>query len=264
MIPLSTEEKKRFADDGYLVIETGVDHSMLDAIVDALDPYWNGETPKGVSQADSSRVQDAWRVCDEVRVLATYPKILDTLRQLYVERPLPFQTLNFPKGTQQPTHSDSLHFNSEPFGMMCGVWVALEDIGMDQGPLVYYPGSHKLPEANFDEVGVEASLENYPKYLEFVEEKLNAHNFKASYGLLKKGQALVWAANLLHGGSRQNDPSLSRHSQVTHYYFDNGRYWRPSASREARFYFEPKWIPYPGDGKRMNRLLRPVRKLFHF
>ena len=29
---------------------------------------------------------------------------------------------------------------------MCGVWVALEDITEDNGPLHYYPGSHRLPD----------------------------------------------------------------------------------------------------------------------
>jgi len=28
---------------------------------------------------------------------------------------------------------------------MCGVWLALEDIDADNGPLIYYPGSHRGP-----------------------------------------------------------------------------------------------------------------------
>ena len=28
---------------------------------------------------------------------------------------------------------------------MCGAWVALEDISADSGPLVYFPGSHRMP-----------------------------------------------------------------------------------------------------------------------
>ena len=28
---------------------------------------------------------------------------------------------------------------------MVGIWVALEDVDEECGPLVYYPGSHKLP-----------------------------------------------------------------------------------------------------------------------
>ncbi len=38
-----------------------------------------------------------------------------------------------------------VHFNSIPQRFMCGVWVAMEDIAPDNGPLHYYPGSHKLP-----------------------------------------------------------------------------------------------------------------------
>ena len=48
-----------------------------------------------------------------------------------------------------------MHFNTEPPGLMCGVWVALEDIDMDCGPLVYYPGSHRLPPVTPEDVGIE-------------------------------------------------------------------------------------------------------------
>ena len=34
-------------------------------------------------------------------------------------------------------------------------------------------------------------------------------------------------ANLLHGGDRQNDLSLTRWSQVTHYYFEGCAYYAP-------------------------------------
>jgi ectoine hydroxylase-related dioxygenase (phytanoyl-CoA dioxygenase family) len=36
---------------------------------------------------------------------------------------------------------------------MCGVWVALEDIDMGNGPLIYYPGSHRVPEVTMKELG---------------------------------------------------------------------------------------------------------------
>ena len=48
----------------------------------------------------------------------------------------------------------------------------------------------------------------------------------------KKGQALIWAANLLHGGSPQINPKLTRWSQVTHYYFENCVYYTPAFSDE--------------------------------
>src|SRR5262249_38837946 len=45
-----------------------------------------------------------------------------------------------------------------------------------------------------------------------------------------KGKAIVWAANLIHGGAPQRDRSRSRHSQVTHYYFENCAYYTPMIS----------------------------------
>jgi ectoine hydroxylase-related dioxygenase (phytanoyl-CoA dioxygenase family) len=37
---------------------------------------------------------------------------------------------------------------------MCGVWIALEDVDERNGPLVYLPGSHKLPELYLTNFGL--------------------------------------------------------------------------------------------------------------
>lgn len=47
---------------------------------------------------------------------------------------------------------------------------------------------------------------------------------------LRKGMALIWAANLFPGGSPIIDKSRSRHSQVTHYYFSDCLYYTPLLS----------------------------------
>ena len=52
---------------------------------------------------------------------------------------------------------------------------------------------------------------------------IRAGGLEPTYFHAKKGQALIWAANLLHGGSHQTDPTLTRWSQVTHYYFEGLR-----------------------------------------
>lgn len=87
--------------------------------------------------------------------------ILDKPEQLYGRAAIPFQTLNFPVGTQQLTHSDTIHFHSFPQRFMAGVWVALEDITLENGPLHYYPGSHRLPVLDPPDVGVTEPAEGY-------------------------------------------------------------------------------------------------------
>ena len=67
------------------------------------------------------------------------------LSAIFDDQAVPCQTLNFIHGSQQAVHHDVIHLTPFPAGFMCGVWVTLEDIHPDAGPLVVYPGSHRLP-----------------------------------------------------------------------------------------------------------------------
>jgi hypothetical protein len=179
----------------------------------------------------SARVQDAWTFDEDVRDIAGNRAVVDLLSALYGRPAFPFQTLNFPVGTQQPVHSDHVHFSSIPERFMCGVWVALEDVDDDNGPLFYYPGSHRWPCFGNEQLGVspdgEAPIVKYIDLYEAMPRHLGVarETFRA-----RKGQALIWTSNLLHGGSAHNDPARSRWSQVTHYYFEGCRYTTPLQS----------------------------------
>jgi Phytanoyl-CoA dioxygenase (PhyH) len=99
------------------------------------------------------RLQDAWQFDADVRAIACNHYVINLLSQTYGRQAWPFQSLTFPVGTQQHFHSDAVHFSSIPERFMCGVWVALEDIDLEAGPLVYYPGSHKWPIYTNEHIG---------------------------------------------------------------------------------------------------------------
>jgi Phytanoyl-CoA dioxygenase (PhyH) len=180
------------------------------------------------------RVQDAWTVDPDVRALATNPRMLKILADIFGRKPWPFQTLDFPVGSQQHYHSDSVHFSSIPERFMCGVWVALEDVSEGAGPLEYYPGSHKWPILYNDQIGVRVTDSNKGNsqeiYHDVWEALVERTKIAPQYFFPRKGDALIWAANLLHGGSRQRDPNATRWSQVTHYFFENCCYITPMNS----------------------------------
>ena len=211
------DQYEQFWHDGFMVLDTGLSEKTIDHLIKNVKPFWQDKKPHGSGYHDSNRVQDAWYSVPEVKQVATHPLIVDTLRKLYGRTPLPFQTLNFKKGTGQRPHADSIHFNSEPFGLMCGVWVALEDVSVDQGPLVYYPGSQQLGEINFEDAQLDADYKYYPQYEDYIESVIKLHNYTPQYGIVKKGQAIIWSANILHGGAPQIKSELTRYSQVTHY-----------------------------------------------
>jgi hypothetical protein len=177
------------------------------------------------------RLRDAWRYSAPVQRIAANPVIIELLSRLYGMRAWPFQTLNFPVGTEQNLHSDVVHFHSVPERFMCGVWLALEDITLENGPLFYYPGSHQWPIYTNEHIGrCMSTLPVRPDQTAF-EPMWHAlteqHGAPKQTFLAKKGQALIWAANLLHGGSRQINRQQTRWSQVTHYFFGGCAWYSP-------------------------------------
>ncbi|WP_249902403.1 phytanoyl-CoA dioxygenase family protein [Sphingobium sp. Ndbn-10] len=197
----------------------------------------NFDDPQSDKTIGERRIQDAWTFDEDVRAIASNEVVLDLLSRLYGRRAFPFQTLNFPVGTQQEAHSDSVHFSSLPERFMCGVWLAMEDVSPDAGPLFYHPGSHRWPIMTNLLIGrrgygseLDSAQDPYgPAWRSLCE----ANHSQAETFLAKKGQALIWCANLLHGGSCQTDTHLTRWSQVTHYYFEDCIYYTPAFSDEA-------------------------------
>ncbi len=224
---------ERFVEDGYLILDPtdlGIDDvdRLLDAIEEQTAPLYEG----------ASRLHDAWVVCDAVRTLALAPGVLALLERLYRREPIPFQTLNFMVGTQQAVHSDAFHFHCLPKFFLCAVWVALEDTDDDNGPLVVYPGSQRLPDYDLLDIGLAGGNRDMTaaeeKYSRFVAEMLDARDLEPKRLHLRRGQVIVWAANLQHAGDSIADPSRTRKSQVTHYYFADCVYYTPMRSDRAR------------------------------
>ncbi len=240
--PLTDQAIALFHEQGYLVVDFAFDEQLLEQIIAKVQPFY----PLQWQQKPTSptRVMDAWKLVDEARQLAVQDQVLSALQQLFGRQALPFQTLNFPFGTCQAPHSDTIHFNSIPGNMMAGVWVALEDIDENNGPLLYYPGSHKRAELTMQDFALRPTADDYPKYEQCMHKLVKEEKLRKEYGLIKKGHAIIWHANLIHGGEGHWDATRSRHSQVTHYYFADCQYFTPMlSSAEHKHFRNPKWIP---------------------
>lgn len=211
----------------------------IDRIIGRLTPLFGTDLTDRAGGMGSAnlRMQDEWQHDEDVRAIACNDAVVALLSKLYGRPAFPFQTLNFPVATQQSTHSDSIHFSSLPERFMCGVWLAFEDISADAGPLLYYPGSHQWPIASNAMLGLRGGDNDrssaQTRFEPYWQKMIDVKQCAPATFLARKGQGLIWAANLLHGGSPQANPALTRWSQVTHYYFKDCIYYTPAFSDEA-------------------------------
>jgi ectoine hydroxylase-related dioxygenase (phytanoyl-CoA dioxygenase family) len=169
---------------------------------------------------------------------ATNPQLMRILEMLVGKKMSIFQSINFLKGSQQKAHSDFVHMTTFPQNNIIAVWVALEDITADSGPIHYYPSSHRLPlvlNANFDNIGTafRNGKKDYCDYEDKIEQIIAEKQLKKEIFLPKKGDVLIWHANLIHGGEPIQNPKSSRKSMVFHYYANDAICFHEISERPA-------------------------------
>ena len=206
---------EKYIEDGYIIVEPDLIDSDIDLINSEVDRCLTIEDKKTQSNyqyTEFPRLFEAWKQSKPIYNLCKNKNIIDAIELLYGEKCFPFSTINFTGPSNQPLHSDTIHFNTIPQNRMCGVWVALEDTNADNGTLSIVPGSHLWSTHDYQSIGlphpdtiVDGEKENYRKYEEFIISLVKENNAQAVPICLKKGQALIWEANLLLLNSRSQE-----------------------------------------------------------
>ncbi len=146
------------------------------------------------------------------------PAILDFLTDIFQDEVLAFQNLFFEYGSQQGCHQDTAFVYVEPPYQFAASWIALEDIVENSGELFFYPGSQHLDDLIFSggTKALPGGDPDAPHYSQTLERLAAEAGLSRELLHIKKGDALIWAADLIHGGA----PILARHTRrslVTHY-----------------------------------------------
>ena len=204
------EAKLYFDNNGYIIIDNVLDDNFIN------------ELNESVGTIDK-RIQDYWQRNKYVKDVASNKDIFNILQKLYNDTPLPFQTLNFTKGTTQQEHVDLIHFcpSTDNLELMCGVWYAFEDITPEKGPLIFYPESHKEKVIiSLSDIGA-SNYNDYERYMK----NLALSKYTRTSATIPKGSVIIWKANLIHGGHPHCNENTTRLSMVTHYFFKSSNYW---------------------------------------
>ena len=228
------ELAKEFNAKGYVIIQLGLTKTFIEDLINEINSLSTSKDVKTnstfFSYNNSPRIVDAGKHSTRVVNLALHEEVLSLLRFFYRKEPIPFSTINFIKGTEQPLHSDTIHFGTIPKGYLSAAWVALEDTDKDNGALRVIEGSHKLKDIDFFDLKLtppknsKQAEDIYKQYEHYVQELVLALNLKERTIFMEKGSVLIWAANLLHGGGIITDQKRTRYSQVTHYNFEDCDY----------------------------------------
>jgi phytanoyl-CoA hydroxylase len=175
---------------------------------------------------------------EPLRKLGEKQELLDILGEIMGKPARLFQSINFDRGSQQPSHSDSIHMTTQPKGLLSAAWVALEKIHKGSGELHYYPGSHKLPyymNADYDNEGNFWLIGDKPYrvYEEMLAGKISSADLKKETFLPEAGDVLIWHANLIHGGEPVTNSEYTRKSMVFHYFGEGAICYHEITQRPA-------------------------------
>jgi len=245
--------KQQFDDNGYVVLDWVYSFEAINSILSDLDGKYRYDSE---FYNLNNRIEGAYRISEGVNELACDLRILETLQFLLGGKFFPFQTLNFERGTEQNLHSDWYHFAPLTNHGLAGVWVAFEDIDSQNGALSVVPGSHRFPYLFPEDLGLKAGsrknpYEYYRDYEDAIQKKVVESGLEIKAVPMKKGQVLIWHANLIHGGSKITDTQRTRYSQVTHYFIKNSVYFSPISSKRAFLNRSFRWPINILTGKRI-------------
>ncbi len=228
-----------FERDGFVILRNAVDPATIDrylreyeiatATADKLLIYTPGHShpaepfDRALSLRPGTKMLDTAMLLETGPRLCFAPRVSRFLETLFEDAALAFQSLHFEVGSVQGIHQDTAYVvvADEPM-RLCASWIALEDVQPGTGELTYYVGGHRLPEYvysgqfkhfNPSRDGNGQHDTHYNRlHAEAARRGLRQSNF-----LAKKGDALIWHADLPHGGSPIGAPNRTRRSLVTHY-----------------------------------------------
>lgn len=215
------EQLKQWPDNGFMILKRFFSVDEAEEINKEVE---NLIQSKAVDFNFTGRkIMFAYKHSDLLRSIAKNTRLLSLLSFVLGRKVKPFQTINFIRGSEQRAHSDFIHMTTHPKGNLIAAWIALEDITSDNGPLIYYPGSHKLPyllNTEFDHGGNALMIgdDAYLRYEEEVQKRIIDNHLQPKEFHAKKGDVLIWHGNLLHAGKAILNEQLTRKSMVVHFY----------------------------------------------
>ena len=250
--------------DGFIILRGFFSHGRIQEINQLLDSLWNNrhfsknpliidaisETNKHKRMlfreaADevrnySYKLNDLYLESKQIRDLVLDVELCSVLEKLLNGPPMVCNTLNFEFGSEQADHIDTFYMPPRKTNRMLATWIALDSVAADNGPVRYFPGSHKIPPYLFSHGKTNAIQAEMPTFRSYIQNELEKRNIEPTTLSAEPGDVLIWHAQLLHGGLPIVERQKPRKSLVTHYFCrDDYRHllWRVRQAHSNGYYY---------------------------
>ena len=222
----------QYIEHGYVVFPKAVDAQLVDEYLDFFQECWDHPPDSVFAHSGGQVLPLSPQLYDKVAKVSSLhhffpragelifpPAVLRFLTQIYEREPAVFQTMSMRWGSEEPLHIDTGPLAlTEPMSMAAS-WVALEDVQENSGEFQFVPGSHRLPELlhHGTTKAHHGDMLEYGKILNRTSEMCEERGLKTERFMARKGDVLIWHADLMHGGAVIEDRDRTRLSLVAHY-----------------------------------------------
>lgn len=158
--------------------------------------------------------------------IANSQKLCHSMQSFFGESPRIYTSLYFEGGSEQSTHRDTPYFTTVPEKKFIGLWLALEDTSTVNGALQVIRRGHLAGEPDRKSIAkrLYGDLDKIPAidealwndYQNAVLKICNEQGLTEEIIPVRAGDAIIWHADLPHGGSLISAPGSSRKSIVFH------------------------------------------------
>ena len=242
-LDLSDELVQTWHDDGFVLIPGAVEQSVVEAInaevqhysgaerrvsgtnitVDVLHGRFGGKLMRLCDAPDEIfagpvKINQLFTESAAVRLGTYAPAVIKTLGGLLGEAPVAINSLNFVYGSQQPAHVDSWYMPPPKGAGLAVSSLYLDEMNDRNGPLFYYPGSHRIEPYRFSHGRWDAVADEMDACRAYFERELERRGISRVLVHAKPGDVVFWHCHLLHGGAPIVSLSATRRALVTHYW----------------------------------------------
>jgi phytanoyl-CoA hydroxylase len=228
--------QQRWRDDGWLHLPSFFTAAEIESVNVEVGRMWESR-PRGVTVDDLDtgrrcrmsaldaadrrhrvKISDLYLVSPTIRKILLAPKLVGLLRPLLGEEPVLCNSLNLEKSSEQDNHVDGIYMTPLTAGKLVAIWIALEDIHLDAGPLRVWPGSHQVPPYTFSDGSrhsIDAEMRQWGAAMQVELDRRRLHPVAVP---ASAGDLIVWHSDLLHGAEPIRDANATRRSMVGHYF----------------------------------------------